>query len=77
MKIFDYSKLNEYKWDSEVISLIAQIHEHKGKQSLYLKQKPQTLEQLIEIAKIQSTESFPLYLHDSHGKHFKLYIYTF
>lgn len=57
MKIFDYSKLNDYKWDSEVISLIAQIHEHKGKQSLYLKQKPQALEQLIEIAKIQSTES--------------------
>ncbi len=57
MKVFDYSKLNNYKWDSEVISLIAQIHEHKGKQSLYLKQKPQTLEQLIEIAKIQSTES--------------------
>lgn len=57
MKIFDYSKLNEYKWDSEVISLIAQIHEHKGKQSLYLKQKPQTLEQLTLIAKIQSTES--------------------
>lgn len=57
MKIFDYSKLNDYKWDSEVISLIAQIHEHKGKQSLYLKQKPQTLEQLTLIAKIQSTES--------------------
>ena len=57
MKIFDYSKLNNYKWDSEVISLIAQIHEHKGKQSLYLKQKPQTLEQLTLIAKIQSTES--------------------
>lgn len=57
MKIFDYSKLNDYKWDSEIISLIAQIHEHKGKQSLYLKQKPQALEQLIEIAKIQSTES--------------------
>ena len=57
MKIFNYTKLNDYKWDSEVISLIAQIHEHKGKQSLYLKQKPQALEQLIEIAKIQSTES--------------------
>lgn len=57
MKIFNYSKLNEYKWDNEIISLIAQIHEHKGKQSLYLKQKPQALEQLIEIAKIQSTES--------------------
>ena len=57
MKKFNYSKLNDFKWDSEIISLIAQIHEHKGKQSLYLKQKPQTLEQLIEIAKIQSTES--------------------
>lgn len=57
MKIFDYNKLNDVKWDNEVISLIAQIHEHKGKQSLYLKQKPQALEQLIEIAKIQSTES--------------------
>ncbi len=57
MKIFNYNKLNEFKWDKEIISLIAQIHEHKGKQSLYLKQKPQALEQLIEIAKIQSTES--------------------
>ena len=57
MKKFDYNRLNNIKWDNEVISLIAQIHEHKGKQSLYLKQKPQTLEQLIEIAKIQSTES--------------------
>lgn len=57
MKEFDYNRLNNIKWDNEVISLIAQIHEHKGKQLLYLKQKPQVLEQLIEIAKIQSTES--------------------
>ena len=57
MKKFDYNRLNNIKWYNEVISLIAQIHEHKGKQLLYLKQKPQVLEQLIEIAKIQSTES--------------------
>lgn len=57
MKKFDFNRLNSFNWDSEVISLIAQIHEHKGKQSLFLKQKPQVLNQLIEIAKIQSTES--------------------
>ena len=57
MKIFDFNRLNDFKWDNEVISLIAQIHEHKGKQSLFLKQKPQVLDQLVEIAKIQSTES--------------------
>ena len=57
MKIFDFNRLNDFKWDNEIISLIGQIHEHKGKQSLYLKQKPQVLEQLVEVAKIQSTES--------------------
>ena len=57
MKIFNFNRLNDIKWDNEVISLIGQIHEHKGKQTLYLKQKPQALDQLIEIAKIQSTES--------------------
>ena len=57
MKIFDFKRLNDFKWDNEIISLIAQIHEHKGKQLLYLKQKPQVLEQLVEVAKIQSTES--------------------
>ena len=44
--------------DNEVISLIAQIHEHKGKQLLYLKQKPQVLEQLIETMK-PTTENTP------------------
>lgn len=57
MKNFDFKRLNDFKWDNEVISLIAQIHEHKGKQSLYLKQKPQVLDHLVEIAKIQSTDS--------------------
>ena len=57
MKTFDFNRLNNFKWDKEIISLIAQIHEHKGKQSLYLKQKPQTLDKLVETAKIQSTES--------------------
>lgn len=57
MKIFNYENLNNLKWDNEIVSLISKIHEYKGKQSLFLKQKPQVLDQLVEIAKIQSTES--------------------
>lgn len=57
MRDFNYGKLKNIKWDNEVLGLVAQIHEYKGKQALFLKQKPATLEKLVEIAKIQSTES--------------------
>lgn len=57
MHNYDYTKLSERKWDSETLGLIAQIHEHKGRQELYLKQKSAQLERLVEIAKIQSTEA--------------------
>ena len=57
MRKFDYSSLKEKKWDSEIISLVAQIHEYKGRQEIYLKQKPEELDKLIEIAKRQSTEA--------------------
>lgn len=57
MRTFDYTKLKERKWDSEILGLVAQIHEFKGRQELYLKQKPVELDRLIEIAKVQSTES--------------------
>ena len=57
MRDFNYGKLKNIKWDNEVLGLVAQIHEYKGKQALFLKQKPATLEKLVEIVKIQSTES--------------------
>lgn len=57
MRTFDYSKLKERTWDSEILGYIAQIHEYKGRQELYLRQTPDTLDRLIEIAKIQSTEA--------------------
>lgn len=57
MRIFDYSKLKERTWDNEILAYIAQIHEYKGGQELYLRQKPVELKRLIEIAKVQSTES--------------------
>lgn len=57
MRDFNYGKLRNIKWDNEVLGLVAQIHEYKGKQALFLKQKPAMLEKLVEIAKIQSTKS--------------------
>ena len=57
MRTFNYSKIKEEKWDSEILSLIAAIYKEAGKQEMYLKQRPEQLEKLVEIAKIQSTEA--------------------
>ena len=57
MRNFDYSLLRARTFDREVINYIGLIHEFKGRQQLYLEQKPRELETLVEIAKIQSTES--------------------
>lgn len=57
MRSFDYSSLMHRTWDSEILGLVAQIHEYKGRQELYLRQKPEALDKLIEITKIQSTEA--------------------
>ena len=57
MRNFNYSAIREQKWDSEVLGLIAAIYREAGKQELYLKQRPEDLEKLVEIAKIQSTEA--------------------
>ena len=53
MRNFDYLKLKDCKWDSEMVSLIAKIHESKGRQDLYVRQKPAELERLVEIARTQ------------------------
>ena len=37
---FDYSKLSDRTWDNETISYLSKIHEYKGKQELFLRQKP-------------------------------------
>ena len=57
MRTFNYLLLKDRQWDSEILGLVAQIHEFKGRQELYLKQKPAVLDKLVEVAKIQSTEA--------------------
>lgn len=57
MRNFNYSKIKDKKWDSEVLGLVASIYRYQGRQELYLRQKPEELNKLIEIAKIQSIEA--------------------
>ena len=57
MRTFNYSAIREQKWDSEILGLVAAIYKEAGKQELYLKQRPEELEKLVEIAKVQSTEA--------------------
>ena len=57
MRTFNYSIIKNQKWDSETLGLIAAIYKEYGKQELYLKQRPDELEKLVEIAKIHSTEA--------------------
>ena len=57
MRTFDYYGLREASWDAEILSFVAQISVYKGKQDLYLREKPAELRRLVEVAKIQSTDS--------------------
>lgn len=57
MRQFDYKKYKTYRWDNEILNYLSQIHEYKGKQELFLRQKPIEMEKLVEVAKVQSIES--------------------
>lgn len=49
------------KWQQlltpEIVSMLTQIHEYKGKQNLFIESKADVLSQLVDIARIQSTEA--------------------
>ncbi len=57
MRSFDYSKLADRKWPTDILNLVAKIHECKGRQDMFVRQKPVELDRLVKIAKIQSTEA--------------------
>ena len=57
MRDFNYTQLKNYKWDSDIVRYMTGIYNEAGKQELYLKQQPERLEKLVDIAKIQSTEA--------------------
>ena len=57
MRSLDYNKNWEKLLTPEIVALLTQIHEYKGKQALFIGAKADVLTQLVEIAKIQSTEA--------------------
>lgn len=57
MRTFDYTQLAERSWPTDIVNFVAKIHECKGRQDLFVRQKPTELDRLVEIAKIQSTEA--------------------
>ena len=57
MRQFDYREKWKNLLTPEIVSYLTQIHEFKGEQTLFIEVKADTLTQLVEIAKIQSTES--------------------
>lgn len=57
MREFSYKKEYEKLLSSDVVGLLSAIHEYRGKQTLFIEAKPDALTQLLELAKIQSTEA--------------------
>ena len=57
MRSFAYNNKWEKLLTPEIVALLTQIHEFKGEQSMFIEAKADTLTQLVEIAKIQSTEA--------------------
>lgn len=55
MRKFDYIKQPEMLLTPEIVQMIASIHEHKGKQELFLEANIDELKTLLKVALIQST----------------------
>lgn len=55
MRMFDYKKAPEKLLTPEIVQMVASIHEHKGKQELFLEANQDELKTLLEVAMIQST----------------------
>jgi len=57
MREYNYTKAWKKLLSPEIVSMLSMIHEFKGEQNLFIEAKSDTLTQLVEIAKIQSTEA--------------------
>ena len=55
MRNFDYIRTAEKLLTPEIVQMIASIHEHKGKQELFIEANVDELKTLLEMALIQST----------------------
>jgi Fic family protein len=57
VKQFDFSGVPKSLLTPEIVAMLTSIHEHRGKQGLFIEAHSDALNTLMEIAKIQSTGS--------------------
>ena len=57
MRNYDYNNKWKELLTPEIVAMLSSIHEFKGEQNLFIETKGDTLTQLVEIAKIQSTSA--------------------
>jgi Fic family protein len=57
MRSLNYKETYQELLTPEIVSYLAQIHEQKGQQNLFVEAHKDELSELLEIAKIQSTEA--------------------
>ena len=57
MRNFSYNEKYVNLLKPDIVTLLAQIHEFKGEQNLFIEANSDALTELLEIAKIQSTEA--------------------
>ena len=57
MRTLNYKTEYQKLLSPEIVSYLAQIHEHKGQQNLFIEAQKDALSELLENAKIQSTEA--------------------
>ena len=57
MRTLNYKNEYQKMLSPEIVSYLAQIHEMKGQQNLFVEAQKDALAELLEIAKIQSTEA--------------------
>jgi len=57
MRTFDLQASAAQLLNNEIVGMLTAIHEEKGRQALFLEQKKDALSSLLEVARIQSTQS--------------------
>ena len=57
MRVFDYQSVYQKLLSPDVVALLTAIHEYRGKQNRMIEKKSDALTQLLEIARVQSTEA--------------------
>ncbi len=57
MRAFGYTQLSADLMQPDIMNMVSTIHEYKGKQELYIEARPDVLETLCEVARIQSIDA--------------------